>query len=157
MGYAWPSCSAKTRTNASPAELVYGTALALPAEFLGGHPDPDSPRDHIKKIGERMADLVPTPTAWHTVPTASEPSALRSADYVFIRRDARRTPLQRPYDGPFKVIERTEKTYKVQMGTRQETVSVDRLKPAIIDPADNFKPPLPPTHGRPQNLPIIAP
>ena len=145
----------KPELGATPAELVYGTTLALPAEFLG-HADPESPTELLRRIRERMADLVPVPTSWHTLPRASEPSALRSAEFVFIRRDSRRAPLQRPYDGPYKVLERGDKTFKVQLGTREEVISVDRLKPAVIEQESNFAPPLPPTRGRPR-LPMPEP
>ena len=70
---------------------------------------------------------------------------------MFIRHDAHRTPLQRPYDSPFQVIAAGEKTFRVQIGNREELISIDRLKPAHLDP-DN--PPLlaqPPPRGRPPN------
>ena len=51
-----------------------------------------------------------------------------------IRRDSHRTPLQRPYEGPFKVLQPGEKNFTIDIGGRKDTVSVDRLKPAHIDP-----------------------
>jgi hypothetical protein len=33
------------------------------------------------------------------------------------------------YDGPYKVIDRNNKVYKLQVGSKVETVSADRLKP----------------------------
>ena len=65
------------------------------------------------------------------------PEALKKAEYVFIRHGARRTPLDRPYDGPFRVIKKEEKFFVLKTGSREQTVSVDRLKPAFgfADPA----------------------
>ena len=140
----------KPELGVSPAELVYGTAMALPAEFLGGQPDPESPADLLRRIREQVASQLPTPTAWHSTPAAREPSALQTAEYVFIRRDARRAPLQRPYDGPYRVLERGDKTFRVQLGSREEVVSIDRLKPANVDSTGEFEPALPPTRGRPR-------
>ena len=57
-----------------------------------------------------------------------------NTQYVFIRRDSHRTPLQRPYEGPFKVLQLGEKNFTIDIGGRKDTVSVDRLKPAHIDP-----------------------
>ena len=77
-------------------------------------------------------------TTWHTAsPRAQIPAALRSAEFVFVRHGARRAPLTRPYDGPFRVIERGEKFFKIKVGTREQVVTVDRLKPAFgfADPA----------------------
>ena len=61
------------------------------------------------------------------------PHDLQQARYVFIRRDAHRTPLQRPYEGPFKVIQPGPKTFIVDVGGKNNTISVDRLKPAYMD------------------------
>ena len=43
----------------SPAELVYGAPLALPAEFLSGQPDPDTPAALLHRIRERIAQIAP--------------------------------------------------------------------------------------------------
>ena len=77
-------------------------------------------------------------TAWHTTaPRAQIPATLRSAEFVFVRHGARRTPLTRPYDGPFRVLERGEKFFRIKVGTKEQVVTVDRLKPAFgfADPA----------------------
>ena len=147
----------KPELGASPSELVYGTPLVLPGEFLGGQADPESPADLLHRVRDHAAHLAPIPTAWHSTPKPHEPTALRLANFVFIRRDARRAPLQRPYEGPFKVIERGPKTFKVVMGNREETVSVDRLKAAIIDPSDAVVVAIPPKRGRPRLQPEPAP
>ncbi|VDP01553.1 unnamed protein product [Schistosoma margrebowiei] len=41
--------------------------------------------------------------------------------------------MQQPYEGPFRVIARHEKTFKVDRYGRVEIVSIDRLKPAHVD------------------------
>ncbi|KAK3886577.1 hypothetical protein Pcinc_009226 [Petrolisthes cinctipes] len=60
------------------------------------------------------------------------PSALGSAEYVWVRHDEHRRPLQRPYNGPFKVISKSSKYFTIQGPHREETVTIDRLKPAIV-------------------------
>ena len=62
---------------------------------------------------------------------------MKKATYVFVRHGARRTPLARPYDGPFRVVERGDKFFRVLAGTKELVITVDRLKPAFgfADPA----------------------
>ena len=59
--------------------------------------------------------------------------ALASASHIFIRRDSVKKSLQPPYDGPFRVISRTDKHFIVDINGRQDTVSIDRLKVAHVD------------------------
>ena len=56
---------------------------------------------------------------------------------MFVKHGARRAPLTRPYDGPFRVIERGDKFFKIKVGTKEQVVTVNRLKPAFgfADPA----------------------
>ncbi|CAH8605254.1 unnamed protein product [Schistosoma haematobium] len=58
---------------------------------------------------------------------------LSTCSHVFVRVDSVRKPWQQPYEGPFHVIARHEKTFKVDRYGRVEIVSVDRLKPAHVD------------------------
>ena len=44
-----------------------------------------------------------------------------------------RAPFQRPYEGPFRVIEPGIKTFKLDIGGKTETITVDRLKLAQLD------------------------
>ena len=88
-------------------------------------------------MSDMAAAKCPEP-AWHTATVRSPiPEALKKTEHVFVRHGARRTPLSRPYDGPFRVIKKEEKFFVVKMGSKEQTVSVDRLKPAFgfADPA----------------------
>ena len=70
--------------------------------------------------------------AWHTATVRSPiPEALKRAEHVFVRHGARRSPLSRPYDGPFRVVKKEEKFFVVRIGSKEQTVSVDRLKPTF--------------------------
>ena len=74
---------------------------------------------------------------------------------MFVRHGARRAPLTRPYDGPYRVKKRDSKFFVLQVGSREQVVSVDRLKPAFgfADPESGQQGPpaaaRPPARGRP--------
>lgn len=56
------------------------------------------------------------------------PPDLDATTHVFVRRDAVRRPLQRPYNGPYRIIKRSDKFYTLDLNGRRDTVSLDRLK-----------------------------
>ncbi|CAM1292349.1 Uncharacterised protein r2_g154 [Pycnogonum litorale] len=52
---------------------------------------------------------------------------------VWLRVDRVRRPLEAPYQGPFLVLKRSPKTFVLQKPNgREMSVTIDRLKPAII-------------------------
>jgi cleavage and polyadenylation specificity factor subunit 1 len=113
----------------SPAEMVYGDILSLPGEFVERGSvsfDPSQP-------------VSPATPKHHCVPQPS-PTSLRKlldSQHVFVRVGARRS-LQRPYDGPYKVLEAGPKHFLVLVRGRPETITVDRLKPAVLSPSPSL-------------------
>lgn len=132
----------KDELNAAPAELVLGQPLRVPGEFLPGSSGAPSFPFSVE------GPLSPTPVH-HCVPKVFVPSALMSARFVFVRHDAHRSPLQPPYDGPFRVLEHGDKSFVLDMGGRRECVSLDRLKPAHLVAGDVLLPAQVPRRGRP--------
>ena len=49
---------------------------------------------------------------------------------MFVRHDAVKRPLQQPYDGPYLVLDRSDRFYTLDLNGHTDTVSIDRLKPA---------------------------
>ena len=145
----------KMDIGASPAELVYGTELHLPGQFRTPTTAHSAVTPFLEDLRKAMADLRPTPTAHHQ-PQAPNPTRvpeeLRRCPMVFVRRDGHRTPLSAKYDGPFQVVTREEKFFKVQLGDREDTVAIDRLKPAMVE--DDAPPAQPPRRGRPPSRPM---
>ena len=122
----------------SISERVYGTTLCLPGEFFSQpttKPQLD-PTSYVDRLKQTLHDLQP-PQDRPQQHKAHVPQNLQTCSHVFIRRDAVRKPLQPPYDGPFKVLSRSPKSFKVDLGNRTDTVSVDRLKAAHLDTATN--------------------
>ena len=58
---------------------------------------------------------------------------LSTCTHVFVHNDAVRKPLQPPYEGPFRVIDRATKYFTLDLNGQKDKVSLDQLKPAHLD------------------------
>ena len=70
------------------------------------------------------------------------------ADLVLVLADKVQPSLQPKYSGPLRVLRRWGKVFRLQMEHRDETVSVDRLRPFYVDDSDD---------GRQQTTPDVGP
>ena len=83
---------------------------------------------------ETVRKLAPRPPVPHGTKPSSVPTALIDSRFVFVRRDSHRPPLTPPNEGPYKVLVHGDKSFVLDYGTRQYSVSIGRLKPAFVDP-----------------------
>ena len=116
----------------SPAEMVFGENLRLPGELFDDTVNSSYSNEWIDQFRDKMRSFKATPGLRHCKNNSFVPSNLQDCSHVFVRCDAVRKPLQRPYDGPFKVISRTRKIFKILMCGKEKIISIDRLKPAIL-------------------------
>ena len=124
----------KEDISSTAAEMVYGSTLRLPGEFFTPSPTtslPD-PSDFVSRLKAHFQTVHPIASRPHQR-SSHISDGLSTATHVFIRHDGVRKPLQPPYDGPFPVISRTDKHFTISICGRNDTVSVDRLKPAHLD------------------------
>ena len=77
--------------------------------------------------------LQPPTVRKHTQGTSYVNKDLSSCPFAFMRHDAVKKPLQAPCDGPFKVFQRTNKHFTLDISGKKKVVSLDRLKPAYVD------------------------
>lgn len=123
----------KQDVGAAPADLVYGTSLRLPGELFHAAPTKMSAHDLVTSLRESMAKLRPTQGSDHdSSRRIFVPARLDTVSHVFVRIDAHHVPLQPRYEGPYAVLERRLKDFKLQLGNRTSWISVDRLKPAFV-------------------------
>ena len=120
-----------TDNGLAPFTLVTGATVMVPQLTF---PDADAP-EQARKLAEEM-DLVDFASiargSDHSRPHSFVPPNLQSCTHVWQRVDRVRRPLEAPYQGPFKVVARTNKVFTLELPSgRTETVSVDRLKPLM--------------------------
>ena len=127
--------SLKEDIHCSSAELVYGTTLRVPGEFFSRIGDDmlADPTTYVTRLKSAMQRLNTPPVRKQLQRNVYVSRDINGCTHVFVRRDSIRKPLQCPYDGPYKVIERTAKHFTVNIKGRPEVVSLDRLKPAYLD------------------------
>ena len=78
------------------------------------------------------------------------PPALWEAEYVFVRRDSARPSLTPLYDGPYKVVQHSDRYFCLTIRDKEDSVSVSRLKPLLA--AGPVVPALPRHRGGPPRL-----
>ena len=168
--------SIREDSGVSPAELVFGSPLRLPGQLLPD-PAPLAPpsTDFVADLHRSLLTALPMPVVHHSARSAvpSVPQSLSSSSFVFVRVDAVRPPLCRPYEGPYRVLEHGPKTFKLEKSGRPWVVSVDRLKPVPPVPSSSspssppaslaredmlldLPPPLQPLEERPGLVPLPA-
>ena len=125
----------REESDCSAAESLYGTSLTLPTQVPHQSSPPLPLTDFTNRLVETMKAVPFHQTAWHRpeaqTSMAKVPSALLDTDFAYIRRDNHKPPLTRPYDGPFRIIKKSEKFFVLMVGRREMSVTVDRLKPAF--------------------------
>ncbi|GFU88559.1 hypothetical protein TNCV_4442361 [Trichonephila clavipes] len=116
----------------TPAELVFGTTIRLPGEMFDSSKPDDDVVNFVSKLKSHMQSLHPKPPKHHSKRPVFIHPGLLEATHVFLRRDMLRRPLQQPYDGPFKVLQRKDKVFFLDINGKRVSVSIDRCKSAFF-------------------------
>ncbi len=124
----------------SPADLVYGTSLHLPGELFEAPRTSTLAPGFLRDLQESMNTLVPPQPKYHGTQPTRLPSNLGHTGYVYVRQDSHLGPLQRPYAGPFPVVEKGDKYFQVEINGRLDRITVDRLKTAYSAESHNINP-----------------
>ncbi|ROT64311.1 reverse transcriptase [Penaeus vannamei] len=122
--------SFKEDLQCTTAEMVYGTTLALPADFLV-KASTIEPGTFVRQLCDRMSRVRSRPTRPSRQQDFYIPPGLQDCSHVFIRKHPK-PPLCPPDEGPFPVIRRGEKTITIRRPKGQDTVTIDRVKPAHL-------------------------
>ena len=114
----------KEDLNCSAVEMVFRSTLTVPGEFISpSHRQHDAP----------TTKFFPTNTKFHGNSKCAPIKPLDTAAFVFVRVDRHKTPPCRPYERPFRVIRKGDKTFTIARKNKKEVISMDRLKPAYLE------------------------
>ena len=97
----------------SAAELTYGAPLRLPGVFFEEPQTKEPSSVFLSRLRETMSKLRPKEPSRNKQGSTHVPKEIFQTPYVFVRCDSHGhlSSLQRPYEGPYKVIKR-EKKYR---------------------------------------------
>lgn len=124
----------KEDLNATSSELVYGETIRLPGEFFETCTEQQPSSDFVVQLRRHFQSMRTTETHHHTRTTPTFiPKKLASCSHVFVRHDAVRSPLQKPYDGPYEVVSRNSNKFVVLIKGKQLVININRLKPSFSD------------------------
>ncbi len=127
----------------SSAELVFGATLTLPGQLLT---PPETPVEDVVEALRSAQPLAKQPLTYAEAATGLQ--SLQRAEFVYMRKGGVVPPLSPLYQGPYKVLDRREKFFKLEIGGQPEVISVDRLKPHLgTSPVTAASPP---QRGRPR-------
>ncbi|GFR68186.1 Gag-Pol polyprotein [Elysia marginata] len=79
-----------------------------------------------------MRSWQPPARKFHGYHPVYVPASFASSDFVYVRRDSHKHPLQRPYDRPYRVLNKNDKYFTVEVKGRSETITINRLKAAFV-------------------------
>lgn len=122
----------KEGLQSTAAEMVHGQSLRLPGEIVTTNASSTqfdyitTLREHFKNVDSELSHHRKLENGVYI------PKDLSSCKYAFIRRREKR-PLQQPYKGPYRVIEKNDIYFKLLINENVKTVSIDRIKPAYVE------------------------
>jgi len=119
-------------TDAAPVEFMFGTPIRIPGEFFLPEDITPDPNYFIEDYRTFMRQVRPVPAAHNNKNRAFIFKDLPNCKQVFLRNVVRKA-LERPYSGPFTVLERiSDRVYKIlNRKGEPQNVSVELLKPAF--------------------------
>ena len=115
--------------------MAYGMTLRLPGDFtenytFDAHTDLENYSDRLRVAMSPLRYGPPPPTNKKNTFQYKE---LDTCSHVFLLRIAIAPLLTAPYDGPYKVVAKSGRVFKVLIKGKVETVTADRVKPAHIE------------------------
>ncbi|UYV78413.1 hypothetical protein LAZ67_16001275 [Cordylochernes scorpioides] len=118
--------------NHSLSQMVYGKTIRLPGEFFDDSKHHLHAEEFVQQLQKQMELLKPLNEKHHSKTKVFVHKDLKTCSHVFLRTDRVKKPLEPPYEGPFPVLERTDKYFTLKVKGKNVTTSIDRLRPAYL-------------------------
>ncbi|UYV65657.1 hypothetical protein LAZ67_3004985, partial [Cordylochernes scorpioides] len=118
--------------NHSLSQMVYGKTIRLPGEFFDASKHHLHAEEFVQQLQKQMELLKPLNEKHHSKTKVFVHKDLKTCSHIFIRTDRVKKPLEAPYEGPFPVLDRTDKYFTLKVKGRNVTISIDRLRPAYL-------------------------
>ena len=130
--------SAVNESQFSPFTALTGANMLLPLPLISENiASNEFTSETVRNLAKQMYQLNMNLTSHghhHGTLKSYVPYDLLRCSHVWLRVDRVRRPLEAPYSGPYKVIQRFPKHFTIETTTGDfHTVSIDRLKPAVIN------------------------
>ena len=120
----------KTELKCSPSELTFGEPIRLPGDMFDHSYTADiTPGGYVDRIQRSIQDVTPKYREVH-IKGVIDPN-LYNRDKVFVRNETK-TGLQDVYMGPYKILQRSDKYFEIEIKGKPVKVSLNRLKSAIL-------------------------
>ena len=105
----------------------------MPGEFILPEDFSPNPQIFLEEFREHMQKIKPVPVGQKYKKRAFVHKDLSTCTHVFLRVGVARKSLERPYSGPYKVINRTsDRVYEIDVNGTTRQVSVENIKPAYF-------------------------
>lgn len=134
--------SLREDTGYSSAEMTYGTPIRLPGGFFESSAAQLSTyEEFVKQIQKDITQMTSIPKRKNHNQAIFVHPELKECSHVFVRCDRMKKALTPPYEGPYPVISKTDKTFCIRIRDKETVISIDRLKPAfMINDESNYVP-----------------
>lgn len=120
------------------SELVYRTTIKLPGECVEESNPKTNEHEFVQQLRTHFHSIRPVHTSNHSKQSPFVFKDLQTCSHVLVRVDSVRSPLQKPYTGPYMVKKRFTKNFILDIGGKSKTISIDRLKPAFVYNHEDF-------------------
>ena len=116
----------------SSADIVFFQSLRLPGDmFLPTRNENAFSATLIGQMRRFAASIRPSPTRVEQSRKIYMPPELKTCSHIFVKQDPIKPNLTPPYSGPYLVVSRTDKTFRVLNNDRIMSVAINNVKPCF--------------------------